>query len=229
MKIIVYTHDDVKWVWPHWYKQTKKYLNDYEKVMFVNNIPSKEDNYSYIEYNSNLKYTKRVVSCLEHMNDEEVIIFHHEDMFLYDSPNLNLINEYKKLVQEDKVHLIKLLRNGDSLPQHPDHPSLYYNPSYLFFAIQPTIIKVKTLKEIYSTTPGNTIWEFEASAMLSSLSSKYTSCFAYNQGSKRGKNHWDSNIYPYIATAVVKGKWNLKEYPNELNTILYPITSSIPK
>lgn len=220
MKIIVYTHSDVDWVWPHWYKQTKTYLNDYEKVMFVNTTPNKKENYDYIEYDDTLTYTKRVVSCLEHMNDEEVIIFHHEDMFLYDTPDLNLLNEYKKLITQDKVHLIKLLRNGDNLSSHPSHPSLYYNPSNLFFAIQPTIIKVKTLKEIYSNTPGNTIWEFEANAMKSSLSFKYVSCFAYDQGNKRGRNHWDSNIYPYVATAVVKGKWNLNEYSHELNTIL---------
>ena len=26
---------------------------------------------------------------------------------------------------------------------------------------------------------------------------------------KRGQFHWDSGVYPYFATAVVKGKWNL--------------------
>jgi len=219
MKIIVYTHKDVDWVWPYWYQQTDKYLPQFEKIMFVNTTPNKKENYDYIEYDDTLTYTKRVASCLEHMNDEEVIIFHHEDMFLYDTPDLNLLNEYKKLIIQDKVHLIKLLRNGDNLSPHPNYPSLYYNPSNLFFAIQPTIIKVKTLKEIYSTTPGNTIWEFEANAMKSSLSSKYISCFAYDQGNKRGRNHWDSNIYPYVATAVVKGKWNISEYKTELNQI----------
>ena len=56
--------------------------------------------------------------------------------------------------------------------------------------------------------------------MKSSLSFKHVSCFAYDQGNKRGRNHWDSNIYPYVATAVVKGKWNLNEYSHKLNTIL---------
>lgn len=219
MKIVVYTHSDVNWVWPYWYKQTSTYLSNYKKVMFVDNVSIKKDNYEYIKYDDSLIYTERVVSCLQHMDDEEVIIFHHEDMFLYNTPNLTLLNEYEKLVTEEKVDLIKLLRNGDSLLPHPNYPSLYCNPNNLFFAIQPTVVKVKTLKEIYSTTLGNTIWEFEANAMKSPLSSKYLSCFAYDQGSKRGRNHWDSNIYPYVATAVVKGKWNLDEYSQELNNI----------
>jgi len=37
--------------------------------------------------------------------------------------------------------------------------------------------------------------------------------------SKRGQSHYDSNIYPYFATAIVKGSWNLKEYNEELTEI----------
>jgi len=141
-------------------------------------------------------------------------------MFLYDKPNLDILYEFKELVSNDKVHLIKLLRNGDNLFETPFHKFLYFNPDNLFFAIQPTICKVKTLKEIYSSTPGNTIWEFEKNAMQSSLTFKYVSCFGYNEGLKRGNNHWDNNIYPYIVTEVVKGNWNISVYKLELENIL---------
>jgi hypothetical protein len=220
MKIVVYTHSDVNWVWKYWYNQTDNYLSDFEKVMFVNSTEDTRKDYELIEYNDDLIYTERVVSCLDKMDDEEVIIFHHEDMFLYDKPNLDILYEFEELVSNDKVHLIKLLRNGDNLYNTPFHKFLYFNPDNLFFAIQPTICKVKTLKEIYSSTPGNTIWEFEKNAMQSSLIFKYVSCFGYNEGLKRGNNHWDNNIYPYIATAVVKGKWNTSEYKLELENIL---------
>lgn len=219
MKIVVYTHSDVNWVWKYWYNQTDNYLSDFEKVIFVNSTKNIRKDYELIEYDDDLIYTKRVASCLDKMDDEEVIIFHHEDMFLYDKPNLDILYEFEELVSNNKVHLIKLLRNGDNLLDTPFHKFLYFNPSNLFFTIQPTICKVKTLKEIYSNTPGNTIWEFEKNAMQSSLISKYISCFGYNEGLKRGNNHWDNKIYPYIASAVVKGKWNYKEYNKELITI----------
>jgi hypothetical protein len=32
--------------------------------------------------------------------------------------------------------------------------------------------------------------------------------------------HWDSGIYPYIATAIVKGKWDYECYSSELEDIL---------
>jgi hypothetical protein len=46
---------------------------------------------------------------------------------------------------------------------------------------------------------------------------------------KRGSLHFDSIVYPYIATAIIKGKWNLSEYPNELGDLLneYKIDKSI--
>jgi hypothetical protein len=30
---------------------------------------------------------------------------------------------------------------------------------------------------------------------------------------KRGMHHYDSSTYPYIATAIVKGKWYTSDYP----------------
>jgi hypothetical protein len=42
----------------------------------------------------------------------------------------------------------------------------------------------------------------------------------YDNEPKRGGNHYDSNVYPYIATALVKGKWIMSEYSNELSKLL---------
>ena len=44
--------------------------------------------------------------------------------------------------------------------------------------------------------------------------------YHYDNEPKRGGNHYDTNVYPYIATALVKGKWDISEYPNELLPIL---------
>jgi len=41
--------------------------------------------------------------------------------------------------------------------------------------------------------------------------------YHYDGEPKRGLNHFDSSVYPYIATALVRGKWNMSEYGNELS------------
>ena len=44
--------------------------------------------------------------------------------------------------------------------------------------------------------------------------------YYYNEEPQRGSLHFDSNIFPYVATAVNKGKWNLKQYKGELTPLL---------
>ena len=42
---------------------------------------------------------------------------------------------------------------------------------------------------------------------------------ASGDGKKRGKFHCDSEYYPFIATALFKGKWTISEYPEELKNL----------
>ena len=44
-----------------------------------------------ITYNNNSKYTDRLIECLEQINNE-IVLYQHEDMFLYDYPNQNKMN-----------------------------------------------------------------------------------------------------------------------------------------
>ena len=50
----------------------------------------------------------------------------------------------------------------------------------------------------------------------------------YTNENKRGRSHYDSTIVPYVASAIVRGKWNTKEYP-ELSSILneYKVDTNI--
>ena len=44
--------------------------------------------------------------------------------------------------------------------------------------------------------------------------------YYYDNEKKRGENHYDSSIYPYIATALVRGKWNITEYEEDLSGLI---------
>lgn len=218
MKIIVYTHSDYSFVWKYWFGQTKKYLPDLEKIIFVNKAePTIPEEYKVIIYDDKLTYRERVLSCLSKLNAEDTVIYHHEDMFLYDQPDLDKLKQFENLVAEGKADLIKLIRAENFLLKSNIHDNLYHNPPYLKFAIQPTIIKVSKLREIFEDTNGDTIWSFEQNSFT--CDKIKNSFFVYNMESKRGQSHYDSNIYPYVATAVVKGSWNLKEYNEELTEI----------
>lgn len=220
IKIVVYTHTDYKRAWTIWFGQTEKYFPNVEKIIFVNkhdeDIPK---NYTVVEYDDRLPYNKRVSRCLSNLSLEDVIIFHHEDMFLYDKPDYTLLEDFYGIVKNVPNTLIKLLRAGEGESAIDIHPNLYKNPSGLNFSIQPTIIKVGLLSDIYTKNQGSSIWEFEKIAG-ETVNTEH-SYYCYSGEKKRGLAHYDSNTYPYVATAIVKGSWNLHEYSIELNKLFY--------
>ncbi len=222
MKILLYTHSDYSWVWKYWHKQTDKFLNNYEKICLINSSAKFREDYFIIKYDDQNTYKDRVLSCLNKLNDEEIVIFCHEDMFLYSEPNFKIINEYFDLIKNEKCDLIKLIRAFENLEKSSLHPKLLINPSTQLFSIQPTLLKIKTIKYIYNNVPGKNIWEFEANTSKKYLNNLISLCsFDHCVDKKRGKFHYDSSVYPYICTAVIKGKWNYKEYKKELFEIFY--------
>ena len=222
MKILLYTHSDYSWVWKYWHQQTDKFLQDFDKICLLNSNSSFRDDYLVIKYNDELTYKNRVLSCLKDIDDDEIVLFCHEDMFLYNKPNFEIIDEYINLIENDTCEVIKLIRAFENLDKSNLHEKLFKNPDKQLFSIQPTIIKIKTLKHIYKTVPGDNIWEFEANTSKKYLKDIISLCsFDLNEDKKRGKFHYDSSVYPYICTAVIKGKWNFKEYKKELFEIFY--------
>ena len=222
MKILVYTHSDYSWVWKYWHQQTDKFLQNFDKICMSNSNSSFRDDYLVIKYNDKLTYKDRVLSCLNDIDDNEIVLFCHEDMFLYKKPNFEIIDEYMNLIKNDNCELIKLIRAFENLDKSNLHKKLFKNPDKQLFSIQPTIIKIKTLKHIYKTVPGDNIWEFEANTSKKYLKDLISLCsFDPDLDKKRGKFHYDSSVYPYICTAVIKGKWNFKEYKKELFEIFY--------
>jgi len=222
MKILLYTHSDYSWVWKYWHKQTDKFLNNYKKICMVNSNGDFRDDYIVINYDDKKDYRNRVISCLEKIDDNEIVIFLHEDMFLYDMPKFDILNEYYELISEEKCDCIKLVRAFEDLEVSNLHKYLLKNPSNQLFSIQPTLIKIKTLKNIFLNVPGNNIWEFESNTSIKYLNNLISLCY-YNKDfdKKRGKYHYDSSLFPYVCTAVIKGKWNFKEYKKELFEIFY--------
>ena len=222
MKILVYTHSDYSWVWKYWHQQTDKFLQNFDKICFLNSNSSFRKDYLVIRYNDELTYKNRILSCLNDIDEEEIVLFCHEDMFLYKKPNFDIINEYINLIKKENCELIKLVRAFENLDKSNLHEKLFRNPAKQLFSIQPTIIKIKTLKYIFKSVPGDNIWEFEANTSKKYLKDLISLCsFDKITDKKRGKFHYDSSVYPYICTAVIKGKWNFKEYKKELFEIFY--------
>lgn len=73
------------------------------------------------------------------------------------------------------------------------------------------------IKLIISRFPNRNIWQFEVDCEQELRG--YKSAFTYTGENKRGMLHYDSNIFPYITTAINKGQWNMSEYSMELTKL----------
>ena len=90
---LFYSHSDYSDIWPMMVNQTNKYLKNKKKYIISNKVDNLElfKGWEIITYNDRKKYTERFASALEQIQ-EDVVIFHHEDMFLYAEPNFEELN-----------------------------------------------------------------------------------------------------------------------------------------
>ena len=222
--IVLYTHTDMKDIWPMVFGQTKKYLSNYKIYVAVNKsddtIP---EDYTTIVYDDTKPYTKRWDDILPNIT-EDVILFLHEDMILLGEPNTHLINEYADLVRAKIINSVKLIFVGSSATPSYLHPTLVSN-ELSKLSIQPTVIAKETLHNIFNEVGPTNIWDFE---MV--VSQRLGDFMAYlGTERKRGMYHYDSKVFPYIATAINKGKWNYSEYKNELDVLFSEYNMSYHK
>jgi len=221
--LFVYSHSSYSDVWTPFFYQADKYLKDYKKVLFTDSLNmSLPQEWEHTIYSDSEPYSNRVISCLEKIQTE-LCFLHHEDMFLYDTPDYELLNKYENIVLNEDIDFIRLLRSvDDPIINYSGSPTLYnvlkYSP--YFFSIQPTIFKTEKLLQIFKATANIGVREFENEVQKRCLDLNIKGLFHYNEEQKRGQFHFDSSVYPYIATAIVKGKWNFSEYSSELSNIL---------
>jgi len=217
--ITMYSHSSYSDAWEMFCGQIEKYFpKKIKRYAFVDNGEGLPENWKVIKYDESLPYNKRVAFCLERI-EQEYLIFHHEDMPLYDEPNLDFLDEKVSLMQEDGINYIKLIRGGNlNMPEIKYSKDLYKLPKNgdCYFSVQPSICKTSSLKQLYKRCNVEKIHEFEPKACLESISLNHKNLYYYGGEKKRGNYHWDSKVYPYVSTAIVRGKWNYIEYGSEL-------------
>ena len=209
--IIVYTHTDMKDIWPMFFGQLKKYIGDTKVYVAVNEDDTQLSDYICIIYDDKKQYTERWKEILDKI-EEETFMFIHEDMILFDKINFQLLEKYIEYVKNESTESIKLILAGDRFVESAIDKTLVTN-EYSKFSIQPTITTKNVFRGHVAIPSPLNIWEFEEAV----ISSGKDYMVKIGGEKKRGLYHYDSLIFPYVATAINKGKWNLIEYQQELN------------
>jgi hypothetical protein len=214
VNVLLYTHSSMSDVWPAFLGRLEKFLPQKHKLHVAINEESIDISGVQLIYDESLPYTERLKSVLSNFGRDETILFIHEDMILYDVVDVDRFNRYWNYVESGLANSIKLILVGDTFNVSGLDSELVFN-SFARFSIQPTIIKVKTLLKLLNAVPSNNIWKFEDSISVG------VGDYMPRLGGevKRGWYHYDTTVFPYIATAISKGRWNVSEYPIELSEV----------
>lgn len=214
---IVYSNSDYFDVLEIFLEQQEKYKINIDNIIIFSD--KKYKNYNCILYDNSDPYATRLISCLSKINCE-IVLFQHEDMFLYERPDMHKINEYLNFLNKNNYSFIRLCRTGSCYLKKINFNSLYEidKSSNDFFAVQPTLWKVKDFINFLSNAKDNSIWNLELNSSKIAHKTNISALMHFNNENKRG-GHFNSSVWPYVATAIVKGKWNFFEYSNELTKI----------
>ena len=176
-----------------------------------------------VPYGNLQGYRNRIVDCmevLERVHDFDHVLFLHEDMLLYDHVDEDLIVRAVEILDTTDFSFVRLIKTGETTSiKHSPNFFIYPSSSRFLFAIQPTIWKKDVFTDLHKNCKGETIWDFEVQGSAYLRSKGVRGLYIHTDGKKRGNAHWDSTVYPYIATAVVKGRWLTSEYPQELQEL----------
>lgn len=217
LALFVYTNSDYHDVLIPCLKRIRKYFPT-ERVYVASNKSDNiiiENSCIFIEYNNDLIYSDRLYHSLNKIH-EEYIVYLHEDMILYDNPNLEEIIKTKEIMETKGIDFVRFCIN-DGTQDHEifvDSNLRSYIGEY-YFSVQPTVWKTESLKQ-FMKKEAKGIWDLELFSQKSCREGFVGYTYSTLKEKKRGLGHKDSLIFPYMATAVTKGKWNTAEYREEI-------------
>lgn len=215
---VVYTNSNCNDVFTPFYNQNKKHCK--LPLCVISDYDIDADIDGFYKYSNNDPYYEVWVNAVKQFNSE-YFIYLQEDFFLYDDVKEDILEIYKNQLKNSDYSFVRLLKSG-KLGTKKLYENLYEieSTNENIFSMQATIWKTEDYIKLMDYV-GSAGWlETDADYRNRMIELNMKGLYHFDNEPKIGTNHHDSNVYPYIATAVVKGKWNFKEYKSKLLPIL---------
>lgn len=215
--IITYTTSKYRDVWPMHFGQLSMHSSELKSYAFSDedskNIWNHED-HQLVTYVEEEPYWKQYTGCLESVQ-ENFVIYSQEDFILFSKIDYESISRYRDFLSSTDYDYVRLIRCGYQTPlDHyikDDIYEVHMNTSDAF-SMQATLWKKSSIKKLYEHVKSQKWLESEAwNTGARDIGIKGT--LIYNNEPKIGAFHYDSKVYPYVCTAINRGKWNVDQYP----------------
>lgn len=221
--IITYTTSKYSDVWPMHFGQLTLYGSEIKSYAFSDE-DSKEiwnfKKHQLVTYAETDPYWKQYIECLESVQ-ENFVIYSQEDFILFSQIDYGSIERYMTFLENSDYDYVRLIRCGYQTPLNKhvkdDIYEVHMNTADAF-SMQATLWKKDSIKKLYEHVKSEKWLESEAwNSGARHLGIKGT--LIYNDEPKIGAFHYDSKVYPYVCTAINRGKWNVDQYPEIMKTL----------
>lgn len=217
--LIIDTNSNYSDVWPPCFGRLRKHIPSVKKYAFTDRKEGIPSDIIPILYDNNESYRNQFLSCIKQVS-EEYIIYTSEDYILFDDVNIREIEKISEVLDKTEYSFCKFIKGPEDTRYLKDDLFIIDQDSSNFFAQQASLWNTRDFQKIFEAAPSNNTrmqHEPQGSDLCRQLGIKGLQHYVGNP--KRGIFHHDSKIFPCIATAVVKGLWNLSEYPEEMKYI----------
>ena len=182
-----------------------------------------------VNYNPEDNFKDQIVKCLSVVR-EDIILYCNEDYLFYGQADLGLAQKVLNEIEGNDLSFVKFVHtNLEQYKEYKDNLFLINKDCENNFSQTLSFWKTQDFLRIHEKCPaseigekGNELGHLEVFAKEICRSLGISGLCYYNNEKRRGGCHFDSEIFPHIASALVKGKWNLSEYYREL----YPLLNS---
>jgi hypothetical protein len=223
ISLFTYTHTNCIDLWEPYLDSLDLYLPNISSTVAANKFYEDYGRHRFVSYDDDGMYCQEMIKCVNENIDTDYFIYMQEDFFLYDKVNVSLLKDYVSVLENTDFSFVRLLKCGHVTNiKHTD--TLYLvsesgstHQTMTAFSMQPTIWKKKDFLRLYqraNCAKFKENWEYT----LAMNSLNMNGLYHYN-GERQIGGHYDSSVFPYIATAVVRGKWNTVEYGDLLEPI----------
>ena len=218
--MVIDTNSNYSDIWEPCFSRSRKYASGIKKYAFTDSADNLPDEIIPITYDNDVSYRNQFLSCLKQVK-EKYIIYTSEDYILYDFVQKNEIEKAATILDNTKYSFCKFIKGPENTRHFRDN--LYEidvnDPN--FFAQQASIWKTRDFESVFETSDSeNTRMQHEPGGSKICRQLGLTGLQYFSNTKKRGIFHYDSEIFPCIATAVVKGLWNCSEYPVEMGEVV---------
>lgn len=207
LTLFVNTHSSCADLWPMFFGQLKKHWPERPSCVvaadvFEERFDDMMDRQfsiddTYVSYAACKRFTSQYLMGLCAVETPYVLTL-QEDMILYGDVSERAASARPR----DDVDCLRLIYSGP----------------HLAYSMQASVWHTSSLKALYAGFDADTPWdaELKGDGVMKMFSMKVA--MIEPNGPKRGRDHYDNNEFPYIATALCRGKWNA-EYHRELEPL----------